>query len=181
MQLFYDFLPIFVFFIVYKCYGIYSATASAMIISAAQLAFYYFTRKKFEKMQVITFLVIAVLGSATILLHNPLFIKWKPTVINGLFAIIFFGSHFFGQKPFVQYVMENKITLPKREWRRLNMSWITFFIVVGALNLYVAYHFSTEAWVNFKLFGLLGLTLLFAVLQAVYLGRVMDHSKSAIT
>ncbi len=171
MQILYDFFPILIFFIVYKFFGIYAATASAIIASFAQMVIFWIKHRKFEKLQVITFLLITVLGFTTIILHNPIFIKWKPTAINWVFALVFLSSHFIGKKTIVQYVMDKKITLPNEVWVKLNFSWVIFFIFVGALNLYVIYHYSTNAWVNFKLFGLLSISLVFALCQGIYLGR----------
>lgn len=175
MQLLYDFFPILIFFIVYKIWGIYAATASAIVISFLQMMIYWIRHHKFERLQVITFFLIAILGTTTIILHNPIFIKWKPTAINWAFALVFLSSHFIGEKPLIQYLMDKKVTLPNRVWSRLNLSWVIFFSIVGALNLYVIYHFSTNAWVNFKLFGVLGLTILFAIIQAIYLARHMTE------
>lgn len=175
MQLFYDLLPIIIFFIAFKFAGVYVATAAAIIISILQVVVYRFRHNKFEKMQVITLMLILVLGGATLLFHNEIFIKWKPTAINWIFALAFFGSQFIGKKPLIRYVMEAKITLPNPVWTKLNLSWATFFFLMGLANLYVIYHFSTNAWVNFKLFGMLGLTLLFVIFQAIYLAQHMTE------
>lgn|SRR3990167_2667606 len=177
MQLFYDLLPILVFFIAFKIAGVYVATAAAMIVSLLQVGLYWFYHRKFEKMQTITLVLIIVLGSATLLLHNPIFIKWKPTAINWAFGLVFLGSHFIGKKPLIRHVMEMKIQLPDLIWTRLNLSWATFFFVMGVVNLYVIYHFSTNTWVNFKLFGMFGLTLVFVILQALYLGKYLEKDK----
>lgn len=171
MQLLYDFFPIIVFFAVYKIWGIYAATASAIIISFIQVMTYWIRHHKLEKLQVITFILIAILGLTTIILHNPIFIKWKPTAIDWAFAFIFLGSHFIGEKPIIQHLMDKKVSLPNQVWAKLNLSWVLFFAIVGTANLYVVYHFSTNAWVNFKLFGVLGLTVIFAIIQAIYLSR----------
>lgn len=171
MQILYDFFPILIFFFVYKISGIYAATASAIIVSFIQMISYFIKHHKFEKLQVITFLLIAILGGITIVLHNPIFIKWKPTAINWVFALIFLSSHFIGKKTLVQYVMDKKISLPDEIWVKLNFSWVIFFVFVGTLNLYVIYHYSTDVWVNFKLFGLLSISLIFALCQGIYLGR----------
>ena len=171
MQILYDFFPILIFFIVYKISEIYAATASAIIVSFIQMIIFWIKHHKLEKLQVITFFLIAILGTATIILHNPIFIKWKPTAINWVFALVFLSSHFIGKKTIVQYVMDKKISLPDEIWKKLNFSWVVFFTLVGALNLYVIYHYSTNAWVNFKLFGLLSISLIFALCQGIYLGR----------
>lgn len=171
MQLLYDLLPIIVFFIIYKFAGIYPATAAAIIVSVAQVIAYRLMKGRFEKLQLITLILIVVLGGATLILHNPIFIKWKPSVINWLFGLVFLLSHLFTKKPLIRYMMESKIALPATIWTRLNLSWAIFFIIMGFANLYVIYHFSTNAWVYFKLFGMLGLTIIFVVLQAFYLAR----------
>ena len=169
-----DFLPIVVFFIVYKFYGIYAVTCAAIVLSFIQVISFRLKHKHFESMQLITLALIAVLGGATLYLHDETFIKWKPTAINWLFALAFFLSQFIGKQPLIERMMAKNIHLPKPIWTKLNLSWVVFFIVMGIANLYVVYHFDTNTWVNFKLFGMLGLTLLFVIIQAFYL---MRHSK----
>lgn len=171
MQVFYDLLPVVLFFIVYKFAGIYAATGAAIIISALQVIIYWVRYKQFEKMQLVTFVLILLLGGATLFFHNPIFIKWKPTAIYWAFSIIFIGSHFIGKKPLLQYVMAGKVDLPAPIWAKLNLSWAIFFAGIGLLNIYVAYHYSTNTWVNFKLFGIFGLMLVFIVIQAFYLSK----------
>jgi len=177
MQLFYDFIPIIIFFAVYKFFGIYAATASAIIVSFLQVFLYRLKHHKFEKMQLITLFLILLLGGATLILHNPIFIKWKPSAIYWAFAIAFLGSHFIGHKPLIRYIMESKITLPDKIWNRLNIGWMVFFTFIGFLNIYVVYHYSTNTWVDFKLFGILGLMILFVIIQAIYLSRHMEIVK----
>lgn len=178
MKLLFDFFPIILFFIAYKIAGIYIATAVAISVSFIQLIGFRLVQKKWDRMQLTTFALIAVLGGATLFLHDDLFIKWKPTVVNWLFALIFFLSPFFGGKPLLQRLMEKNIQVPWPVWRCLNISWIVFFTLMGALNLYIVYHFSTEVWVNFKLFGMLGLTLAFVVGQAFYLSRFISDKQA---
>lgn len=173
MQLFYDLLPIIVFFIAFKLAGVYVATAAAIIISILQVIVYRLRHHKFEKMQMITLILIIILGGATLLFHNEIFIKWKPTAIYWVFAAIFFGSQFVGKKPLIRYMLESKVTLPDLVWTKLNSSWAAFFFLLGLANLYVIYHFSTNAWVNFKLFGMLTLTFLFVIFQAIFLARYL--------
>ena len=179
MKALFDFVPIFLFFIAYKFYGVFVATAVAMAASFFQTLFSWIKHKKIEPMPLITFVLILLLGSATLMLHNPMFIKWKPTAIYWVFALLFTGSQWIGKKPLLQRMMGNKITLPKRVWHRLNQSWAAFFLGLGALNVYVVYHYSTDTWVNFKLFGTMGLTLGFAILQAIYMTRHMSNHKEA--
>lgn len=171
MKLLFDFFPILLFFICYKFFGIYPATGVAMVASLVQVVFHRLKHQHYEKMHVISMLLILVLGSATLFFHNPWFIKWKPTGIYWLSSLVFLGSTFIGKKPLIQKMMEGNINLPSKVWERLNTAWALFFIVMGALNLYVAYYYNTDVWVNFKLFGGAGFTMLFVFLQALYLTR----------
>ena len=175
MKLLFDFFPIVLFFIVYKFYGIYTATAVAMAASISQVVFYRLKFQHYEKMHLISLAIIVVLGGMTLFFHNPWFIKWKPTGIYWLSAIVFFSSSFIGSKPLIQKMMEANVQLTSRIWHRLNTAWALFFIIMGALNLYVAYYYDTDAWVNFKLFGGVGFTLLFEIIQAFYLTKHMDE------
>lgn len=171
MKLLYDFFPIIIFFVVFKIWGIYAATASAIGVSLLQVIAYYIRHKRFDKMQVITLLLISVLGGATLIFHDPMFIKWKVSVINWIFGLVFLGSQFIGKKNLVQRMLDSKISLPNKVWATLNLSWVIYFMVLGFVNIYVVYHFSTNAWVNFKLFGVLGLTFIFVILQGLYLSK----------
>lgn len=173
MKLLFDFFPILLFFISYKFFGIYSATWIAILASLAQVFIHKYRFQRFEKMHVLSFAIIAVLGGATLFFHNPWFIKWKPTGIYWLTALVFLLSPLVIKKPLIQRMMEANVALMPFIWHRLNYAWTLFFLVMGALNLYVAYNYSTDIWVNFKLFGGAGLTLLFVVLQAIYLTRHM--------
>ncbi len=171
MKLLFDFFPILIFFIAYKFFDIYVATAVAMAASLFQVIFYRLKHQTYEKMHLISMSLIMVLGGATLFFHNPWFIKWKPTGIYWLSALVILGSQFIGKKTLIQKMMEGNINLPSKIWGRLNTAWALFFIVMGALNLYVAYYYNTDFWVNFKLFGGAGFTLLFVFLQAIYLTR----------
>nr|VFJ63448.1 MAG: intracellular septation protein [Candidatus Kentron sp. DK] len=156
--------------------GILAATAVAVLASIVQVGMAWSHHRRVENMQLITLVLLIVLGGATLLFQDELFIKWKPTAVNWLFALVFWGSGLVGDKTLVQRMMEGNIQLPPVVWSRLNLAWVVFFLVMGFLNLYVIYHFSTEFWVNFKLFGLLGLTLLFVIGQSFYLIRFMKES-----
>jgi intracellular septation protein len=124
-------------------------------------------------MHVITLGILILFGGLTLALRDPVFIKWKPTVVNWLFGIAFLGSRFFGKRTLVERMMSHAITAPGPVWLRLNWAWVVFFLGMGLLNIYVAYNFSEDTWVNFKLFGMMGLTLLFVFGQAFYLSRYM--------
>ena len=171
MKLLFDFFPILLFFICFKFWGIYAATAVAMVASLVQVIFHRIKHQHYEKMHLISMSLILVLGGATLFFHNPWFIKWKPTGIYWLSSLVFIGSSFIGKKPLIQKMMEGNISLPKKIWGRLNTAWAIFFILMGALNIYIAYHYDTDIWVNFKLFGGDGFTLLFVFLQSIYLTR----------
>jgi len=178
MKLLFDFFPILLFFIAYKMYDIYVATAVAIAAAALQTLLFWVKHRRFEKMHLVTFGLLAVFGGLTLILKDPVFIKWKPTVINWLFAVVFLGSHWIGAKPLVQRMMEHAVQVPAPVWLRLSWMWIGFFTAVGVVNLYVAFNYSENTWVNFKLFGILGLTLAFVVLQALYLGRYMQEENA---
>lgn len=177
MKFLFDILPIIIFFLAYKVAGIFIATAVAIIVSIIQLAVFWFMYRRVEGMLLVSCLLVVVLGSMTLLLHNEMFIKWKPTVIYWVFALAFLGSQFIGDKPIVERMLESNIELSKAIWFKLNMSWIAFFTFVGFLNLYVVYHYSTAAWVNFKLIGIIGLTLAFLVGQGIYISRHLKNSE----
>lgn len=173
MQLFIDFLPILAFFIAFKLFGIYIATAAAIVISILQVGMHWVKHRNVSILQIISLALIAILGGGTLMLHNELLIKWKPTALYWLLALLFLGSQLFSEKTFIQRLMETNINLPQAVWNRLNLGWVSFFTLMGCANLYVIYHFNTNTWVNFKLFGLLGLTFIFVIAQAVYLARYL--------
>lgn len=175
MKLLFDFFPIVLFFIGYKLFGIYTATLIAIIASFVQVIFYRLVYHRFEKMQIISLAIVTVLGGATLFFHDPVFIKWKPTGIYWLAALLFVLSPLLIKRPLIQKIMEKNIQLPTKIWYRLNYLWALFFIIMGSANVYVAYYYSLDAWVNFKLFGCLGLTLLFVFLQAFYLAKHIKH------
>lgn len=170
MKLLFDFLPIILFFIAFKLYGIYVATSVAIATCIAQIIWHWFKFHKFDIQQLITFGIVTILGGATLALHNELFIKWKPTAIYWIFAVICLASHL-SKQTIMQRIMQKNISLPSDVWKKLNLSWVIFLFLTGLANLYVVYHFDTNTWVNFKLFGVLGLTIVFVILQAIYLSK----------
>ena len=174
MKLLVDFLPIVIFFVVYKMTNdLIFATAILIPATMLQMGYTWLTTKKIEKMQLVTLIMVVVLGGLTVALQDGQFIKWKPTSVNWLFGLAFLGSQFIGKKPVVQRLMEKGIQLPSRIWRQLNFAWFVFFAVMGSLNLYVAFNYSEATWVDFKLFGMLGLTFVFILAQGIYMSRFM--------
>jgi intracellular septation protein len=181
MKLLFDFFPILLFFFAYKFFGIFVATGVAIAATLGQVCVVWLKTRKIEKMQIVTLALILVFGGATLLLKDETFIKWKPTVINWLFGLAFLASQIFTKKPIVERMMGATLTLPPAKWRRLNMAWALFFMTLGGANLYVIYSFDTNTWVNFKLFGMLGMMVLFVVLQVVYLARYISMNPEAQT
>lgn len=177
MKLLFDTFPVILFFIAFKLYGIFVATAVAMGASFLQIGYLWNRGRKIDNMLWVSLAVIMIAGGATLLFANETFIKWKPTILYWLFAAALIVSTLFFRKNLVRSMMEHQVTLPDEVWTRLLASWIIFFAVMGILNLYVAYNFSTDAWVNFKLFGGIGLMLVFVLLQALMLARYM-HDKN---
>jgi intracellular septation protein len=203
-----DFLPIVLFFIIYKFFldlpdglitavnsllpfmaltpgnssdAIYLATLVAIVATIIQVAISATILKKVEKMPLITLALLVIFGGATLLLKNPLFIQWKPTAINWLFGFGFLISQFIGSKPLVQRMMGQAITINEQKvWMKLNLSWVLFFALSGLANVIVApaidpfnLNFTESTWVDFKLFGLMGMTIVFVIAQAFYLARFM--------
>lgn len=178
MKILLDFLPIVLFFGVYKYTGdIIVATAVLIPATALQMAFSWIRYKKIEKMQLVTLIMVVLLGGATILFGDKTFIQWKPTIVNWLFGIAFLGSQFVGDKNLVERIMGDSFTMPSKAWKSLNYSWVFFFISMGILNLFVAYNFSEDTWVDFKLFGMLGATIVFIIAQGVFISRHVDQNQ----
>ncbi len=206
-----DFFPLLLFFILYKFYldlpdefilaindwaplmkltpgkstdAIYLATLAAIVATLLQVILAAIIVKRVEKMPLITLALLLVFGGATLALKDPLFIQWKPSVINWLFALVFLGSHLVGDKPLIQRMMSNAIEISEpRVWAQLNLSWVAFFIVAGLANVIVApaidpfgLRLSEDTWVDFKLFGLMGMTVAFVIGQAFYLARYMPST-----
>lgn len=171
MKLLFDIFPVALFFVAYKFADIYVATGVAIVANIGQIAWLRLRGKKVETMMWISLAIIAVFGGATLLLQDETFIKWKPTVLYWLFGAVLLGAQFAFGKNLIRAMMEKNIALPELIWQRLNLSWAVFFTAMGFINLYVAYNFSTDAWVNFKLFGSFGLMLLFIIGQGLMLSK----------
>ncbi|WP_058910287.1 septation protein A [Entomohabitans teleogrylli] len=175
MKQFLDFLPLIVFFIFYKFYDIFVASGALIVATALALIYSWYKFRKLEKTTLVTFILVAVFGGLTIYFHNPEFIKWKVTIIYGLFAAALLIGQWFMKKPLIQSMLGKEITLPQLVWSRLNMAWALFFIACGLLNIYVAFWLSEETWMNFKVFGLTALTLIFTLLSGIYMYRHMPQ------
>jgi intracellular septation protein len=180
VQLLFEFLPIILFFIAFKLKGIFFATAVAVAAGICQAAVSWARKRKVEPVLIINLAVLSVFGGFTLLLHNELFIKWKPTILYGLFAVILSVAQLSFGKNLVRSLLAKSITLPDRVWGRLNLSWILFFAGLGGLNLFVACHFPTATWVNFKLFGILGCTLAFFIIQSIVLAPYVRDVKDSV-
>lgn len=184
MKILFDFFPILLFFITFKLYddptqGVLAATLVAIVASIVQVSIVWLRQQRVETMHLVTLALIVVLGGATLLLRDEIYIKWKPTAVNWLFAAVFLASEFIGRKNLVQRMLEGSFALQGSIWKRLNTSWVVFFLLMGVLNLFVVYYFDTDTWVNFKLFGLLGLTLAFVLAQSLYLARHVRQDDSS--
>lgn len=180
MKLLVDFFPVLLFFIAYKMFDIYVATGVAIAATVGQCAFSWIKTRAIPGMQWITLAILFVFGGLTLFLRDEQFIKLKPTVINWLFGAAFLLSQLIGQKTAIERLLGSNLSLPQPVWRRLNLVWTVFFVVLGGSNLFVMHFFDSDTWVHFKLFGMLGLTLIFVVLQSMYLSRYLTDAKTDI-
>ena len=174
MKLLFDLFPVIVFFAAFKLADIYVATAAAIAATFLQVGWLKLRRKPIDTMLWASLGLIVVFGGATLLLQDETFIKWKPTVLYWLFAVVLAGSALFFRRNLIRTMFGAQVDLPDPVWTKLNWSWVGFFAFMGAANLYVALSFSTDFWVNFKLFGGTGLMLLFVIGQAVFLSRYLE-------
>lgn len=186
---FIDFIPLLLFFIVFKLEprdielaghvisfgGIFSATAILVISSVLVYGSLFLAHRRLEKSQWITLVGCLFFGGLTLAFHSETFLKWKAPVVNWLFALGFAGSHFIGEQPLIKRVMGHAVSLPDRIWTRLNIAWIVFFLFLGTSNLFVAFNFPS-IWVDFKVFGSLGMTVLFLIGQGIFLSRHMQDT-----
>jgi intracellular septation protein len=175
MKFLFDLFPVILFFAVFKIYGIYAATAAAIVATILQICWVKFRHGKVDNMLVASGLIIIVFGGATLLLQDETFIKWKPTVLYWLFAVSLLLADFVFRKNLIRNLMEKQISMPDAIWSRLNLSWALFFAILGGLNLYVAYTFSTDWWVDFKLFGTTALMLAFIIGQTLVLNKYITE------
>ncbi len=166
-----------VFFIFYKLYDIFVASGALIAATALTLIISWVLYRKLEKMTIITFVLVAVFGTLTLVFHNDEFIKWKVTVIYTLFGVALLFSQFWMKQPLIQSMLGKELSLPAFAWKKLNIAWAIFFFACGLANIYVAFWLSQEFWVNFKVFGLTGLTLLFTVISGLYIYRLMPQEE----
>ena len=157
--------------------GIFLATLVAILASFVQVGWVKLRGRKVDVMLWVSLFIIAVFGGATLWLQDETFIKWKPTVLYWIFAIAIFGAAAFG-KNLIRILTGGQMELPDAAWRQMNLSWGAFFALMGVANLWVAYNFSTDAWVDFKLYGSIGLMLVFVVLQSLMLAKYIDKEES---
>jgi intracellular septation protein len=177
MKFLFDIFPVLLFFVAFKIWGIYAATAVAIAATFVQVGWSWARHRKVDNMLWASLAIIVVFGGATLWLQDETFIKWKPTVLYWLFGSILLGSELFFRKNLIRAMMGKQITLPDPVWQKLNLSWVVFFALMGGANLYVAFNFPTDVWVNFKLFGGIGLMLVFVVVQGLMLSRHIDSEE----
>jgi intracellular septation protein len=202
MKFLFDLFPVILFFVAFKIAGtnesiahdlatrllgagiapnqapILIATAVAIIATFGQIAWIRLRRRKVDAMLWVSLAIISVFGGATLYLHDETFIKWKPSVLYWLFACVLGASELLFHKNLIRKMMGEQIQLPDPAWKKLNFSWIGFFACMGFLNLYVAFNFSTDTWVNFKLFGGMGLMLAFVIGQGLFLAKYVEQKES---
>ncbi len=179
MKFLFDFFPIILFFAAFKLYGIYTATAVAIVATFAQIGWVWLRHRKVDTMLWVSLAIITLFGGATLFLHDETFIKWKPTVLYWLFATVLTASAALFRKNLIRTMMEKQFTAPDFVWRILNLSWVVFFLIMGGLNLYIAFNYSTDTWVNFKLFGSMGLMFAFVILQGLMLAKYIEEEKES--
>lgn len=172
-----EFFPIILFFIAYKLYNIYVATGVVIVATILQVAYGWFKTRTISTMQLITLGLILIMGGATIILQNEQFIKWKLSIVEWLFGIVFLGSQFVGKKTVIERMLSANLTLPNAIWRRLNTLWAFFFLSIGFINVYVMYHYSTDDWVTFKTFIVPGLMVVFLLGQVAIIYKHLPETK----
>jgi intracellular septation protein len=176
MQFLVDLLPVIAFFVAYKLAGIFVATAVLIVGVLAQTAVSWIRHRKVSGMLLTSAVLVLIFGGLTLLVRDPTFIKWKPSIVSWLFAAAFLANQFMRGPTILQRMLSENVTLDAPSWRRLNLTWVAFFTFQGVLNLFVAYRYDEDTWVTFKLFGLMGLTLAFALLQGVWIARKATHT-----
>jgi intracellular septation protein len=177
MKLLFDLFPIILFFAAFKFFGIFAATATAIAATVLQIVWTKWRHGKVDTMLWVSFSIIAVFGGATLVLHDETFIKWKPTILYWVFSTTLLFSNLLLGKNLMRSLLHEKLALPAKVWDHLNLAWSLFFAALGVVNLYVAFNYSTDTWVNFKLFGTTGMMMLFVLLQAMALSKYVEEDK----
>ena len=179
MQLFLDYVPIIAFILAYYyARDFFFATAVLMGIMPVVLVLQWIMTRKLNRIFAASTALVLVLGAFTLTFRNPAFLFWKPTVLNWAFAAVFLGSQWIGEKPIVERLLGSAAELTKPQWIRLNQIWVVFFIIVGALNIYVAYNFSEKTWGTFKVFGLMALTFVFMIAQSIWIANIIGEDEA---
>lgn len=176
MKIFFDLLPVILFFVGYKLFDIFVATAIAIGTTLLLIVWSKLVHKHVDKMLMVNGAIISVLGGITLLLHDKTYIMWKPTVLYWIGAMVLFVSNQFFDKNLIQQMMQKILNPPKVIWHKLNWLWISFLVGLGVLNLYVAFYFTESAWVNFKLFGVTVLMFAFMIAQTVVLKQYLVNT-----
>jgi intracellular septation protein len=178
MKFLFDLFPVALFFVAFKIAGIYVATAVAIAASLLQVGWLKLRKQRVHPMLWASLGIIVVFGGATLVLKDDTFIKWKPTVLYWLFGVVLAVSATAFRRNLIQMMLSEQVQLPGPIWARLNWAWVAFFVFMGAANLYVAFNYSLDLWVNFKLFGGMGLMLAFVVIQSLFLAKYAEEDKS---
>ena len=179
MQLLLDYIPIIAFILAYFYKDIFFATIVLMAVMPVILLIQWLMTKKLNRIYAASTALVLVLGAFTVVFRNPTFLYWKPTVLNWAIALVFLGSQWLGEKTIVQRMLGSAAELTNAQWIQFNQIWVIFFIFVGTVNLYVAYSYSEEFWVKFKLFGMLGITLVFVIIQSIWLTITARKNEAA--
>ncbi len=177
MKFLFDLFPVILFFIAFKIHGIFVATAVAIVATFLQIGWVWYRHRKVDTMLWVSLVIVTLFGGATLLLQDETFIKWKPTVHYWLFAGTLAGGALFMKKNLMKSLLSEQMQLPDVAWTRMNWSWVGFFVFMGIANIAVAYNFPTDTWVNFKLFGGIGLMLVFVLVQGLLLSKYMEEEK----
>ena len=173
MKFLFDLIPVILFFVGFKLYGIFAATAIAIAATFALIIYSKIRHGKVDKMLLVNGAIISVLGSITLFLHDTTYIMWKPTVLSWVCAAVLLIGNTFFKKNFIQQMMGKIIDAPIAIWNKLNLAWVIFLILLGILNLYVAFHYSLNTWVNFKLFGVTSMMFIFVIAQTIALRKYL--------
>lgn len=184
MKFLFDFFPAIAFLVAlyipeHREEGVYLATKVIIITSFLQVIISWLITRRIEKQYLIIFIVVLILGSATLWLHDERFIKWKPTLVFWIFSLVCLASEFIGKQNFPQKMMGHLFDAPNKIWRHVNISVVIFFILLGLSNLFVAYNFDTETWAFFKVFGIMGINFIYILGLVIYLSRYMIETEKS--